>query len=256
MIVLNKNIIHNRFQRSMTSYNREAIVQKKMAAELVSKITALSKAHYARVLEIGSGTGLLTSEFLKKFKPEELIVNDLVESMKYEISGIASKKKIMNWKFIPGDAEKLTFPGYFDLVISSSTFQWFRNIEDFFENINKSMLPGSILAFTTFGQKNLQEIKNIHNTGLQYPSVEQLNTYLSKEFEIIECTERIIKQRFATPMEVLRHIKQTGVNALGNNIRSKGELSNFENNYSSMYANPDNSVNLTYNPIIAIAKKK
>lgn len=256
MMVINKNIIETRFKKSINSYNNEAVVQKDMAIALASRLTTLNHASYSRVLEIGCGTGLLTNEILLRFAPNELILNDLVENMKNEISRINYNHEYSKWQFIPGDAEKLLFPGTFDLIVSASTFQWFKEPEKFFNHIGKKLDNKGILAFTTFGPRNLEEIKSLLNVGLNYPSTKELYRWLSDAFEIIECSEKLVQQQFATPLNVLKHIKQTGVNAIEKSIWTKGELSKFEDRYKKWYTNPNKSVTLTYNPIMVIAKKK
>ena len=51
---------------------------------------------------------------------------------------------------------------------------------------------------------------------------------------------------FKTPQEVLKHIQNTGVNALSSEVWTKRDLINFEKEYNGFCANRPT---LTYNPI-------
>ena len=58
------NKIKKQFEKSYSTYEDNAIVQKIMADKLVSEILKISNK-YNSVLEIGSGTGVLTSRVFK-----------------------------------------------------------------------------------------------------------------------------------------------------------------------------------------------
>jgi malonyl-CoA O-methyltransferase len=58
--------------------------------------------------------------------------------------------------------------------------------------------------------------------------------------------EDIISLEFNSPKEVLKHIKNTGVNALSQTIWTKSDLINFEKNYPQTN---QEKFSLTYNPV-------
>ena len=75
-------------------------------------------------------------------------------------------------------------------------------------------------------------------------------------FEIIYAEEEIVILPFGTPLEVLQHLKQTGVTGTEKRVWTRGRLQNFCNEYIRMYSNTDHSVSLTYHPIYIIARKR
>lgn len=255
-LTIDKEIVMKRFGRSISSYNDEALVQKDIARKLIQHLTDLYKTTFRCVLEIGCGTGFLTHELLKKHRPEYYVVNDLVEAMKHEIEKITQVHEFTRWSFFPGDAENLIFQGNFDLVISTSTIQWFQDAATFFKSLPRWMSSGSILAFSTFGMENFREISTLQGVCLNYPTTEKLHSWLSSSFDILHCSEEIVQLNFGTPKDVLKHIKHTGVNSISNKHWNRHDLSNFETIYSKLYSNPNGSVSLTYHPIIMIARKK
>ena len=250
---IDKNIIKKKFIDSIKTYDENATVQKKMAKELIDFVTNDSGTKFNHILEIGSGTGLLTKEIVDNIDFKKLITNDLSSDYKSIIRGIVSNLNI-DYKFIEGDAEfSIDFPENNDLVISNATFQWFNNLNEFVIKSNKLLNKNGILAFTTFGKNNFNEISSISNAGLDYISLEKILENTQNSFELIHTHTYEEKIFFKTPIDVLKHIKKTGVNATGSkNILKPKE---FSVNYIKKYSQKE-GVHLTYNPLFVILKKK
>ena len=158
--------------------------------------------------------------------------------------------------FLPCDAETLDFPQGTDLITSCSTLQWFADTERFFARCHRFLSDGGILAFSTFGKKNMREIHTLTGHGLEYLSLDNLKVLLSPRFEILYAEEEIVSLPFGTPLEVLRHLKQTGVTGTEKRVWTRGRLQSFCDEYIRMCGNDDRSVSLTYHPIYVIARKR
>lgn len=158
--------------------------------------------------------------------------------------------------FLPCDAETLDFPQGTDLITSCSTLQWFADTERFFARCHHFLSDGGILAFSTFGKKNMREIHTLTGHGLEYLSLDNLKVLLSPRFEILYAEEEIVSLPFGTPLEVLRHLKQTGVTGTEKRVWTRGRLQSFCDEYIRMCGNDDRSVSLTYHPIYVIARKR
>jgi len=158
--------------------------------------------------------------------------------------------------FLPCDAETLDFPQGTDLITSCSTLQWFADTERFFARCHHFLSDGGILAFSTFGKKNMREIHTLTGHGLEYLSLDNLKVLLSPRFEILYAEEEIVSLSFGTPLEVLRHLKQTGVTGTEKRVWTRGRLQSFCDEYIRMCGNDDRSVSLTYHPIYVIARKR
>jgi hypothetical protein len=59
---------------------------------------------------------------------------------------------------------------------------------------------------------------------------------------------------FDSPLEVLKHIKATGVNSLHRQVWTPGRLRRFVDDYKQIFSDENDSVKLTYHPIILICK--
>ena len=74
-------------------------------------------------------------------------------------------------------------------------------------------------------------------------------------FEILEWEEYIRQLTFDSPLEVLKHIRATGVNSIRPVHWTKGQLERFETDYQNAYSTPTGSVTLTYHPMLTLARK-
>ena len=73
---INPKIIKNQFEKSMEKYNDNAVVQKITAEKLVQNLIKI-RNDFDNVLELGSGTGLLTNELTKHINYKKYYANDV-----------------------------------------------------------------------------------------------------------------------------------------------------------------------------------
>ena len=233
------------FEKSMDKYDENAFVQKFMAEQLVQELT-LVKADFNKILELGCGTGLLTREINEHLKFSSYCANDLSEKSKKYIDKILKK-----YNFVCGNAQKINSNTSYDLIISNAMFQWFNNLEEVLNKYKLILNNDGILAFTTFSPENFRELKQVSGLSLNYRTEEELKEILSKNYEIltIKSYEKIMK--FASPLELLYHMKNTGVNSLNSATWTFAEVREFCRKFSEIYS----EITLTYSPILVIAKK-
>lgn len=246
---MNKELIRKRFHKASKTYSSEAIIQNKIAKKLIEEIIVLGERNFDSILEIGCGTGLLSKEINRSFEFNTLNLNDICQIHLED----KSLSELVN--YFEGDAENITLPNNQDLIISSSTLQWFNNLESFYSKINSLLSSNGLFAFSSFSKENFIEIKTITNQGLDYISFEENKILLEKNFEIIYSYQDIIKLYFSTPKEILVHLRNTGVNAINSPNWTKGKLIHFIEGYEKFYIK-NKGYCLTYNPYYFICKKK
>lgn len=241
---MNKELIKKRFGRKLKSYNENARIQKQMAEKLINMIDEKDKA---QVLEIGCGTGLLTELAVKSLSFTNYIALDIVLGCEKYI-----KKISPDINFVSADIEEYIeqTDKKFDLIISNAALQWVENLPELTEKLTEKLNPGGILLFTTFGTENFREIYHVLGKTLSYFSVKELEEKLKKYNPVIGEEVRIMA--FKTPKDVLKHIQNTGVNAILTESWTKRDLINFETEYNVFCINRPV---LTYHPIYVLIKK-
>jgi malonyl-ACP O-methyltransferase BioC len=250
---IDKKLVENKFLNSIETYNENAIIQKKMAEKLISNLAIKSGKFYDKILEIGSGTGLLTKEIIQHLEFTILRTNDFSADYEGIIKKIIAEHKF-NYKFIKGDAEYvLNFPENNNLIISNATYQWFEDVVSFIKKMSNNLNNDGIFAFTTFGKNNFFELNLTEQNSLEYISIEKVIEQVSDLFDVVYFMEETEKLYFSSPIEVLQHIKNTGVNGINRSF--KFNLKQFVENYNAKFTTK-NGVSLTYNPIYLILKKK
>lgn len=233
---MNKDLIKARFSKSLSTYDANARIQKKMAERL---ITFLDSNSYSNILEIGCGTGLLTEILTEKIQFETYIAIDIVKDCSSYIQKINSKINFINEdieEFIKTNSKK------YDLIISNASLQWVDNFKEVINQLKNSLNEKGTLLISTFGRENFREIGLITGTSLDYYSPMELQTLFPQSK--IDTEIHIIA--FNTPKDVLKHLQNTGVNAIESKSWTKKDLVKFENTYNSICPNRPT---LTYNPV-------
>lgn len=227
--IMNEMLLKKRFQKSIVSYNENAFIQKSMAETLVN---ILPGKDYDAILEIGCGSGFLTQQCSQKLNYQKYTANDIVNECYSMIT-----KYDKNIQFLSGNIENIKLENkIYNLIISNAVFQWFKNPYKTIEQLKTHLTPGGTFAFSSFGHRNFYEIKELLGIGLDYFE------YSNK------VKEDIVEIEFTSIIELLKHIKQTGVNAITNYTFTKGRLQEFERKYIERFG----KIKLTYNPVYVI----
>lgn len=249
---MNKQLIAGRFGKAADTYTREACVQQQIAHKMIGLLERHLPASSCRqVVEFGCGTGIYSRLLLRSLQPQRLLLNDICSEMQARCQDLLCEQV----RFLPGDAETLVFPQNTGLITSCSVLQWFEQPEAFFERCNSYLAHHGYFAFTTFGKENMKEIRQLTGNGLPYRSLDELKQALTPLYDIVHAEEEFIPLAFDAPMQVLYHLKQTGVTGTTQHRWTRGNLQDFCKQYARQFSQ-DATVSLTYHPIYIIAKKR
>ncbi len=238
--------IKKQFEKSMADYDKNAVIQDFTAEKMLSELLKFNN-NFETVLELGVGTGLLTKKVANTLNFEKYFGNDLIEKSENYL-----KKYLPSADFICGNALKIKVPYKMNLVISNAMFQWFDNLEKGLGTISEYIEKDGILAFSTFTPDNYKEIRDITGLTLNYMSKNEIEKVLTRlGFKILYCEEFRRNIKFNNPLEILAHMKKTGVNSLSDKVWDIKKIKSFCDEYSQKYP----ELSLTYSPIIVIAGK-
>lgn len=253
---MNKEVIKKRFSRSISTYDKQAQVQLQIAERLCEKASEILTDKCDKVLEIGCGTGFLTRRILDKIKIKNYYLNDLVDNLEIRLDPITNQNFTeTKFSYLEGDAEMIDFPLNMSAILSASTVQWFDDFDGFLTKVDNSLSAEGYFLFNSFGPDNLYEIKQLIGIGLCCPSMSELVQSIDSKLELLEYWEETHYQYFNSPIDVLRHLQETGVNASTTPFKwNKTSLQNFEERYINNYSH-GGKVKLSWQVYYFVAKK-
>lgn len=218
--IVDKCKISSKFQNAGESYTANATVQQRVAERLLELLPPFSYGlGHERILELGYGDGTLTRLYLPNAQNSVIDAYDIApaaETMKRIERLAAENGNTVN--FLTEDVEAVdSFPGRYDLILSSSMLQWLNSPQQLLLKCSKAAYPHTVtkMAFSFYGAGTLKEVSDITGNTLKYPSMQSLTTLAQRiGLEVLKAEEETIVLTFPTPAEALRHLKLTGVNAL------------------------------------------
>jgi malonyl-CoA O-methyltransferase len=255
--IVDKGLVAKRFRRGAATYDRYAVVQQRMASVLADRIACEAPDRsFRRVLEPGCGTGTLTEVLFRTFQIDTWTGNDLVPECG---SHLADRFKdwpdrLPDMRFVAGDMEAVPLPGDADLVASSAAFQWLAEPGAFLEKVVHATAPGGLIAFATFGEGNLRELASLTGLALRYPCWEALIAKTAPTCRVLHVESCVWTLRFATALDVLRHIRATGTNAISRRVWSADRTRALLRDYEGRFTD-GSGVPLTYQPTFCLLRK-
>jgi malonyl-CoA O-methyltransferase len=263
-----KQLIAQRFSLAQ-SYDDHAFIQQEVCEQLVA---LLLNTHHASILEIGAGSGQLTRLLAQTLQSERWLINELCQAHAPTLQQI-----IPNATLHIGDAESSSYNDIssldyglgkdHSLIISANAIQWFDSPLGLIAQASSQLRSGGQLLFNTFTLEHFCELKTLTGQGLHYPSEQDWRAELDKfGFTTHYCTPYRRTLTFATPYDVLRHLKATGVTAIAptphadqdnasqSHFWNKQRLAEFEQRYREQFATSDGQVTLTYEALLISAQ--
>ena len=250
--VVDKQLVADKFSNATATYGSNASVQTSVAQELwehTSPFIGTLLNSPLKVLEIGVGNGTLTRIYADNLPPYRLTLWDIADMPLP--SCVPPETEIIRC-----DAETAissVTAGSVDLLLSASTMQWFHSVPRFIRILPGILAPGGIAAMAMYGSGTYREIEAVTGRSLSYPSHDMLtDTARECGLKILYSGEENRQIFFTSVNELLRHLKLTGVNALGRNKGAQSSAIKLMRSYPLL---PDGTAPLTYRPLYLILQK-
>lgn len=200
--MIDKEKVKKHFSRGAKNYDVHAHLHRRIIDDLLG---FLPNTKPQNVADLGCGTGLLTTEIRKKYPNARVVGVDLAPGMVE-----AAKAKVLGAEFMEFDAEDLPFEdSSFDLLVSSSSFQWM-DAEKVIKEAVRVLKPGGQFIFSTFGEGTLKELDALGFRVHQLPTLEDWRKQLSKRFLKVELESRTFKEFFQSAKQLTDFLKFIG----------------------------------------------
>ncbi len=154
--LLDKNRVQAAFDHAAHSYDEAAVLQHEIGHRVMERLEMI-KIQPEVIVDIGSGTGRLSSALTERYPDSQLYSLDLAPGM----LTYARKQSIAQPQgFVCADTEQLPLSDQsVDMIISNVTLQWCSDLERALRECQRVIKPGGLLMFTTFGPDTLKELR-------------------------------------------------------------------------------------------------
>ena len=205
----------------------------------------LPSAKIKDILEIGCGTGSLTEEIASKLSPDRLVAIDISSGM-LSMAVKRIGRRCGKIHLVCSDGENIALrPGTrFDLLVSASTMQWFKDLGSSVHLLCHEYLEeNGLLVAAFFGKNTLKELSLAISDAFAdrevllppelFPEFSSLFGMFGCLFTHLEIRRKVIVKEYQGLLQLLRHLKMTGVSPGGRPplLTSPGALSRLERCY-------------------------
>jgi malonyl-CoA O-methyltransferase len=211
---LDKAKVKASFSSAASTYDGLAILQRKAADHLLQNYIGTDVD--GKVVDLGCGTGCLTSHLIRQNSVQSMVALDIAFSMlQVARCRLASDK---NLHYVCADAEALPMQAEtIDWVVSNLALQWCRDIISVFNQVRRALKPGGKLVFSTFGPQTLQELKLAWDAVDQFTHINQFysqqflhQVLLETGFGNIKYESRSYLSSYKNVFELMRELKGIG----------------------------------------------
>lgn len=166
MKVIDKAKVRRSFDRQAVFYDETVDVQKRVVDQFAAQLRDTAGRNMpGRVLDVGAGTGMLLRHIRPLF-PDALLVG-LDHASGMGSCCISSSSGRGGTARVTGDAESLPFADCsFELVLSTSAFQWLNSLDTAFRETGRVLAPGGSFRFALFGGQTMWELKHCYRKAL------------------------------------------------------------------------------------------
>lgn len=170
--VLDRNEVRRAFDRAANSYDAHAVLQREVCDRLLERLDFM-KLTPKQVVDVGAGTGYGLQQLQARYTSAQLIGLDLAPAMLAQarakfpatkwlqrISSRFTPTSATSTDFVCADMERLPLKSHsVDLLWSSLTLQWANDLEATLRDFHRTLVPGGLLMFATFGPDTLKELR-------------------------------------------------------------------------------------------------
>lgn len=269
MRIIDRRRVRDSFGKQAREYENHASVQKRVLAGFLEILKRESVAP-SSLLDVGSGTGMLLRSLRGIYGDVRAVGVDLAMGMSRKARD--SLKTEGRTYILTADAEHLPFPdSVFDLVVSTSTFQWLSEPDRAFSEALRVLIPGGLFCFALFGEKTLHELRGSYRSALaELGRLEddRTHTFLSRE-----AVKSVLEQagftgcRVSSQMDLdvhedvpalLRSLKHIGAGSASpatlRGLAGKGVMLDMMQRYKTEYGN-ESGITATYEIIFGMGRK-
>lgn len=242
------------FSRAAALYHSRAELQRAVAGRLLHFLS--QPCEPGRILELGCGTGFLTSHLQRAFANAHINAVDLSAAMIAQARGTLGSSPLIHWHV--GDVREFHASTSYDLIASSSSLQWMQPLDQLFCRLSRMLRPGGRLLCSLMVEGTLGELHRLRREiAPQKTPRDRLPTIAGTTealrhagFQVTRSGEETLQTTHQSVDDLLRSIRELGFTggplATSSLLLTRGELKRLAERYALTSALPDGQVGATY----------
>ena len=185
--------IRSAFNGAASNYDDNAFLQNEIANRLAEKLKVISIKPQT-IIDLGSGTGLLSNKTAKIFPNANLICVDFAQQ--------SLLKNPQNFK-VCANAYELPFASNsVDFIVSNLMMQWCPDLKALFNECFRVLKPEGLILFTTFGPDTLKELKR------SWSAVDS-SAHVNNFIDMHDIGDQMLQSGFQSPIMEMENITLT-----------------------------------------------
>lgn len=210
---IDKRQVRQHFSCHARDYDRYARVQLKVAKRLADLLLECQDPA-GPGLEVGCGTGMLSRQLLSRCPDLDLVLSDIAHGMSRHVQHVLPQAPVCD-----ADAAALPFlDNSFQLLATSSVYQWLNDLPNAFTEIARVLQPNGILALALFGEKTLYELRTSHQAVLigkkshvqSFPALKEVSAALGNKYKVMTLRSEYEVEWHADVPALLKSLKKIG----------------------------------------------
>ena len=185
--------IRSTFNDAASNYDDNAFLQSEIANRLAEKLKVISIKPQT-IIDLGSGTGLLSNKTAEIFPNANLICVDFAQQ--------SLLKNSQNLK-VCANAYELPFASNsVDFIVSNLMMQWCPDLKALFNECYRVLRPEGLILFTTFGPDTLKELKR------SWSAVDS-SAHVNNFIDMHDIGDQMLQSGFQSPIMEMENITLT-----------------------------------------------
>ncbi len=149
MLSSHYEILARSFGNAASTYDHSSHVQQIAANHLISYLPISTPS---TILEIGCGTGHLTSHLCSRYPDAQITVTDISHSMLKQCQAKHGHHPNLHFALMNGEDPHSSMP--YDLIVSSMVVQWFKEPLVGMDRLRHLLTPGGFFYYATLGRQS------------------------------------------------------------------------------------------------------
>lgn len=179
------------FNKAAAGYDQVAVMQRMVGERLLEHLDVIRLAPRG-ILDLGSGTGRCAAQLAARYAGARIIQLDLAINMLTRAR--KARRGAGQSLLLCADLEKLPLAdACVELIFSNLAFQWAADLDRALAEAHRSLRPGGLLLFSTFGPDSLMELRE---SWAQVDDYVHVNAFI----DMHDVGDALLRARFVEPV--------------------------------------------------------